>query len=41
MLTGLTQKDSGKIIVNGMDIDTDLDDVRKCVGICLQQDVLY
>lgn len=41
ILTGLSNKDSGKIIINGMDLDTDLAGVRKCLGLCLQQNVLY
>ena len=40
-MTGLLKKDQGKIIIDWMNIDTNLADVRKCIGICLQQDVLY
>lgn len=41
ILTGLAKKDSGKIIINGIDIDEDLGSARKVLGLCLQQDVLY
>ena len=41
ILTGLLRKDSGKIIIDGKDLDEDLAGVRKSIGLCLQQNVLY
>ncbi|KAM5203989.1 ATP-binding cassette sub-family A member 13 isoform 2-T2 [Hipposideros larvatus] len=41
MLTGLYPPTSGTIIVNGKNLQTDLAAVRKELGVCPQQDVLF
>lgn len=34
MLTGLIEKTSGKIFINGMDLEENIDMIRENVGIC-------
>ncbi|XP_058520235.1 glucosylceramide transporter ABCA12 [Ochotona princeps] len=41
MLTGLFGASAGTIFVYGKDIKTDLDTVRKDMGVCMQHDVLF
>ncbi|XP_008052045.1 ATP-binding cassette sub-family A member 12 [Carlito syrichta] len=41
MLTGLFGATAGTIFVYGKDIKTDLDTVRKNMGVCMQHDVLF
>lgn len=41
LLTGLIEKTKGKILINGEDLDENLDDIRQTFGLCLQKDVLY
>nr|XP_014344924.1 PREDICTED: uncharacterized protein LOC102366091 [Latimeria chalumnae] len=41
MLTGLFSYSSGSIFVDGKDIQTDLDSIRKSMGVCMQYDVLF
>ncbi|XP_008589246.1 PREDICTED: ATP-binding cassette sub-family A member 12 [Galeopterus variegatus] len=41
MLTGLFGASAGTIFVYGKDIKTDLDSVRKNMGVCMQHDVLF
>ncbi|XP_012411009.1 glucosylceramide transporter ABCA12 [Trichechus manatus latirostris] len=41
MLTGLFEASAGAIFVYGKDIKTDLNTVRKNMGVCMQHDVLF
>ncbi|XP_077916041.1 ATP-binding cassette sub-family A member 13 [Halichoerus grypus] len=41
MLTGLYAPTSGTIIINGKNLQTDLSSIRRELGVCLQQDVLF
>ncbi|KAM5228805.1 glucosylceramide transporter ABCA12 [Ctenodactylus gundi] len=41
MLTGLFGASAGTIFVYGKDIKTDLDSVRRNMGVCMQHDVLF
>ncbi|XP_049624392.1 LOW QUALITY PROTEIN: glucosylceramide transporter ABCA12 [Suncus etruscus] len=41
MLTGLFEASVGTIFVYGKDIKTDLNTVRKSMGVCMQHDVLF
>ncbi|EAR96798.2 transporter family ABC domain protein (macronuclear) [Tetrahymena thermophila SB210] len=41
LLTGLLQKNQGKIIMNGLDFDQNKDQIRQNIGLCQQKDVLY
>ncbi|XP_055967800.1 glucosylceramide transporter ABCA12 [Sorex fumeus] len=41
MLTGLFEASAGTIFVYGKDIKTDLNTVRKSMGVCMQHDVLF
>ena len=41
VLTGMITRDKGNVSINGLDIDDDLDEIRKGTGICNQKDVLY
>ncbi|KAG8521013.1 ATP-binding cassette sub-family A member 12, partial [Galemys pyrenaicus] len=41
MLTGLFEASAGTIFVYGKDIKTDLNTVRKNMGVCMQHDVLF
>jgi ATP-binding cassette, subfamily A (ABC1), member 3 len=41
MLTGMQSFSSGKATVYGKDVDTDLDEIRKFMGVCPQHDILY
>eukprot|EP01127_Copromyxa_protea_P018158 TRINITY_DN5641_c0_g1_i1.p1 TRINITY_DN5641_c0_g1~~TRINITY_DN5641_c0_g1_i1.p1 ORF type:complete len:830 (-),score=173.97 TRINITY_DN5641_c0_g1_i1:83-2218(-) len=41
ILTGLTEPTSGSVSIFGHDITTDVDVIRKVIGICPQEDVLW
>jgi ATP-binding cassette subfamily A (ABC1) protein 3 len=41
LLTGLIEKDSGSVQINGKDFDQDLDEIRTSIGLCPQKDILY
>ena len=41
ILTGLFPPSSGTAIVNGLDIRTDIEGVRKSLGLCPQHNVLF
>ncbi|XP_070849905.1 phospholipid-transporting ATPase ABCA1-like [Chaetodon trifascialis] len=41
ILTGLFPPTSGTALINGYDIRTDMDNVRKCLGMCPQHNVLF
>ncbi|CAD5112606.1 DgyrCDS1819 [Dimorphilus gyrociliatus] len=41
MLTGFLQPSSGTAYINGLDIRTDLEEVRKTLGLCPQHDILF
>lgn len=41
LLTGLFSPSSGTIEVYGRDMQTNIDDVRKELGVCMQYDVLF
>ncbi|XP_034521233.1 ATP-binding cassette sub-family A member 13 isoform X3 [Ailuropoda melanoleuca] len=41
MLTGLYAPTSGTIFINGKNLQTDLSSIRRELGVCLQQDVLF
>ncbi|KAL4503253.1 hypothetical protein ABPG72_000859 [Tetrahymena utriculariae] len=41
LLTGLLSKNQGKIIMNDLDFDENLDQIRQNIGLCQQKDVLY
>ncbi|KAL4509467.1 hypothetical protein ABPG73_022683 [Tetrahymena malaccensis] len=41
LLTGLLQKNQGRIIMNGLDFDQNKDQIRQNIGLCQQKDVLY
>lgn len=41
MLTGITKPTSGTAFVNGFDIQTNLEQARNSIGICLQQNILF
>lgn len=41
LLTGLFAPSSGAIEVYGRDMQTNIDDVRKELGVCMQYDVLF
>jgi ATP-binding cassette subfamily A (ABC1) protein 3 len=41
MLTGLIPCDGGTAMVEGMDIRSDMDDIRKNLGVCPQHDILF
>lgn len=41
LLTGLLSKTSGRIIVNGSELEGKIDKIRESFGICNQRDVLY
>ncbi|XP_036411124.1 phospholipid-transporting ATPase ABCA1 [Megalops cyprinoides] len=41
ILTGLFPPTSGTIYVKGMDIRTDMDDIRRSLGVCPQHNVLF
>lgn len=41
LLTGLFPPSSGTIEVYGRDMQTNIDDVRKELGVCMQYDVLF
>ena len=40
-MTGLYEPTEGEIEIFGMDMKTELDEVRKCMGVCPQHDVLF
>ncbi|KRW98659.1 P-loop containing nucleoside triphosphate hydrolase [Pseudocohnilembus persalinus] len=41
ILTGILQKDEGKIYINGKDIEQDLNIIRQQIGVCPQFDILW
>lgn len=41
LLTGLYAPSSGAIEVYGRDMQTNIDDVRRELGVCMQYDVLF
>lgn len=41
LVTGLHPPTSGSILVNGKNLQTDLSEVRKELGVCPQRDVLF
>jgi ATP-binding cassette subfamily A (ABC1) protein 3 len=41
MLTGLFEKTSGTVSMYGLDLDKNLVDLRKTIGLCTQKDILY
>ncbi|PVD25013.1 hypothetical protein C0Q70_15510 [Pomacea canaliculata] len=41
MITGFIPPTSGTALMNGLDIRTDIDTVRKSLGLCPQHDILY
>ena len=41
LLTGLINKTKGKVSIYNKDLDEELDDIRKSIGLCIQKDLLY
>lgn len=41
LLTGLFAPSTGTIEVYGRDMQTNIDDIRKDLGVCMQYDVLF
>lgn len=41
MLTGLIPADSGTAIIEGFDLNEDMEDIRRNLGVCPQHDVLF
>jgi len=41
MLTGLVPPDSGTAIIEGFDINEDLEEIRRNLGVCPQHDILF
>ncbi|CAD8087917.1 unnamed protein product [Paramecium sonneborni] len=41
LLTGMIQKSSGQVIMYGMNLDTQLPEIRQSLGLCTQKDCLY
>ncbi|CAD8167077.1 unnamed protein product [Paramecium pentaurelia] len=41
LLTGMIQKTSGQVMMYGMNLDKQLSDIRKSLGLCTQKDCLY
>lgn len=41
MLTGLTEPTSGEVSVLGVDLTTQMDEVRRLLGVCPQHDILF
>lgn len=41
LLTGLLSKSSGDVKIYGMDLNEDIDEIRKYTGLCSQKDILY
>lgn len=41
ILTGLFPPTSGTALISGYDIRTDMDGVRRCLGMCPQHNVLF
>ena len=41
LLTGFYEKNEGSINIMGLNLDKNLDDIRKITGFCCQKDVLY
>uniref|UniRef100_A0A672GMS6 P-type phospholipid transporter n=1 Tax=Salarias fasciatus TaxID=181472 RepID=A0A672GMS6_SALFA len=41
ILTGMFPPTSGTALINGYDIRTDMDSIRKCLGMCPQHNVLF
>jgi len=41
MLTGLIPSDGGTALIEGLDINNDMDEIRKNLGVCPQHDILF
>lgn len=41
LLTGLLKKNGGDVLVNGIELEENIDEIREFFGICNQRDVLY
>lgn len=41
MLTGLIPSDGGTAFIEGLDINNDMDEIRKNLGVCPQHDILF
>jgi len=41
LMTGLYEPTEGEIEIFGLDMQTQLEEVRKCMGVCPQHDVLF
>ncbi|KAL4504088.1 hypothetical protein ABPG72_020926 [Tetrahymena utriculariae] len=41
LMTGMVQKTHGQVIMNGLDLDKDLDEIRRSIGLCSQKNILY
>lgn len=37
----MQKKSKGKVILNGLDLDYCLDEIRKNIGLCSQKNILY
>lgn len=37
----MIQKTIGKVFMNGLDLDKDLDEIRRSIGLCSQKNILY
>lgn len=40
-MTGLYEKSKGQVLINQLDLEENLDIIRKSTGFCCQKDVLY
>ena len=40
MLTGLVPPDGGTAIIEGLDVNTDMDEIRRNLGVCPQHDIV-
>ncbi|KAL4459528.1 hypothetical protein ABPG74_018141 [Tetrahymena malaccensis] len=41
LITGMIQKTHGQVTMNGLDLDNDLDEIRRSIGLCSQKNILY
>ncbi|EAR95943.2 transporter family ABC domain protein (macronuclear) [Tetrahymena thermophila SB210] len=41
LITGMIQKSHGQVTMNGLDLDKDLDEIRRSIGLCSQKNILY
>ena len=41
MLTGLISPDGGSAIIEGLDINTSMEEIRRNLGVCPQHDILF